>query len=197
MLESRSALESFRGQAAAGVSDHSVVRLGEVVNTQLLHIGVYPGAAARVVAGASPVLGGALPERPDRTATAGDHLLFRIAPDQFWVLGGGERSLEARLREAIPADAGCVTSLEGARTRLFVEGPRARDLLGRLVPIDLHPAAFPVGGFAQTGMHHVAGLLFRASEDRYEFFALRTFAAFTCEVLVDAALPFGYEIVFP
>ena len=168
------------------------VRLGEVPNTSILHIGVYPGAdaAARVAAGASAVLGGTLPDSPVRTATAGDHLIFRIAPDQYWVVGGGELALEARLRAAIPADAGCVTSLEGARTHLFAEGPRARDLLSRLVPIDLHPSVFPVGGFAQTGIHHVAGLLLRANEDRYEFFALRTFAAFTWEVLVDAARPF-------
>ncbi|MBV8805887.1 MAG: hypothetical protein JO042_12595, partial [Sinobacteraceae bacterium] len=159
-------------------------------------IGVYPGAAPRVAAGASSVLGGPLPDSPVRTTTAGSHLIFRIAPDQYWVLGG-ESVLEAQLRTAIPADAGCVTSLDGARTRLFVEGPRARDLLGRLVPIDLHPTVFPLGGFAQTGIHHVAGLLLRADEDRYEFFALRTFAAFTWEVLVDAARPFGYEIVFP
>ena len=69
---------------------------------------------------------------------------LRIAPDQYWVSDGDEPALEARLRAAIPADAGCVTSLDGARTRLFIEGPRARDLLGRLVPIDLHPTVFPV-----------------------------------------------------
>ena len=202
MLDSRSALESFRsrGVHSANANGRSAVRLGEVTNTQLLHIGVYPGAgaAARVTAGVSAVLGGTLPDSPVLTAAAGNHLMFRIAPDQFWVLGGGEPApgLEARLRAAIPADAGCVTSLDGARTHLFVEGPRARDLLGRLVPIDLHPSVFPVSSFAQTGIHHVAGLLLRANEDRYEFFALRTFAAFTWEVLVDAAHPFGYEIVF-
>jgi heterotetrameric sarcosine oxidase gamma subunit len=209
VLKSRSALESFRGQSAHGqgvdgandrgvdgANGHRAVRLGEVIDTRLLHIGVYPGAAARVAAGASTVLGEPLPDSPVRTAAAGNHLIFRIAPDQYWVLDG-EPALEAQLRTAIPADAGCVTSLDGARTRLFIEGPGARDLLSRLVPIDLHPAVFPVGGFAQTGIHHVAGLLLRADEDRYEFFALRTFAAFTWEVLVDAARPFGYEIVFP
>ena len=209
MLESRSALESFRRQALDGANPHSHpgVRLGEVTNTHILHIGLYPGtststgtgtvAAARIAAGVSTALGGPLPDSPNRAASAGNHLLCRIAPDQYWVLGGGELALEARLRTAIPADAGCVTSLGGARTHLFIEGPRARDLLGRLVPIDLHPTVFPVSGFAQTGIHHVAGLLLRATEDRYEFFALRTFAAFTWEVLVDAARPFGYEFVFP
>jgi heterotetrameric sarcosine oxidase gamma subunit len=198
VLKSCSALESFRGQGVDGANGHPApaVRLGEVSNSHILHIGVYPGAAARVAAGASAVLGGSLPDSPVRTTAAGNHLAFRIAPDQYWVLGG-EPALEARLRTAIPADAGCVTSLDGARTQLFIEGPRARDLLGRLVPIDLHPTIFPVGGFAQTGIHHVAGLLLRANEDRYEFFALRTFAAFTWEVLIDAARPFGHEIVFP
>ena len=167
------------------------VRLGEVPNTHLLHIGIYPGpdTAARVAAGVSEVLGGPLPDSPVRSASAGKYVFFRIAPDQYWV-AGGELTLEASLRAAIPSDAGCVTSLQGARTHLFVEGPSARDLLGRLVSIDLHPTVFPVGGFAQTGIHHVAGLLLRAGEDRYEFFALRTFAAFTWEVLVDAARPF-------
>lgn len=197
MLKSRSALECFRSQAN-GVGDPTPVRLGEVPNTQLLHIGVYPAAdaAARVAASASAVLGGALPESPLRSVTSGRHLILRIAPDQYWVLGG-EPTLEKQLRAAIAPDAGCITSLDGARTRVFIEGPRARDLLGRLVPIDLHPTVFPVSGFAQTGIHHVAGLLLRADEDRYEFFALRTFAAFTWEVLVDAAHPFGYDIVFP
>jgi sarcosine oxidase subunit gamma len=180
-----------------GNRPHPAVRLGEVPDTHLLHIGVFPGAAARVAASASAVLGGVLPESPVRAAATGNHLMFRIAPDQYWVLGGGEHELEANLRAAIPAGAGCVTSLDGARTHLFIEGPRARDLLGRLVPIDLHPTVFPVGGFAQTGIHHVAGLLLRANEDRYELLALRTFAAFIWEVLIDAACPFGYEIQFP
>lgn len=192
MLKSRSALESLLSRPVDGSTRHRNVHLGEVADTQLLHIGVYPGpgSAVRVATSASDVLGGPLPDSPVRSATAGSHQIFRIAPDQYWVLGDGEPTLETRLRTAIPADAGCVTSLEGARTRLLIEGPRARDFLGRLVPVDLHPTVFPVGGFAQTGIHHIAGLLHRATEDRYEFFAQRTFAAFAWEVLVDAARPF-------
>jgi sarcosine oxidase subunit gamma len=143
-----------------------------------------------------PVLGGPLPDSSVCAAAAAEHLIMPIAPDQYWVLGG-ESGLDARLRSAIPDDAGCVTSLDGARTRLFIEGPSARALLGRLVAIDLDPTIFPVRGFAQTGIHHVGGLLLRASEDRYEFFALRTFAASTWEVLLDAAHSFGYETVLP
>jgi heterotetrameric sarcosine oxidase gamma subunit len=170
--------------------------LGKIADSGLVHLGVYPGGAARVADAVVPVLGGQLPHSSVLAAEAGNHLIMRIAPDQYWVIGGESR-LDARLRSAIPADAGSVTSLDGARTRLLIKGPAARPLLGRLVAIDLDPARFPVGGFAQTGIQHVAGLLLRVSEDRYEFFALRTFAASTWEVLLDAARSFGYEIALP
>ena len=197
MLKSRSALESYRAQPGVdGADGQRALRLGEVAETRLVHVGVYPGCAARVAAEVSPILGGRLPDSSVRAAAAGDHLIMRIAPDQYWVLSG-ESGLDARLRSAISPDAGSITSLDGARTRLLVEGRPARALLGRLVAIDLDPTVFPVGGFAQTGIHHVAGLLLRASEDRYQFFALRTFAASTWEVLIDAARSFGYEIVVP
>jgi heterotetrameric sarcosine oxidase gamma subunit len=195
VLKSRSALESYRVQPGIdGADGRRALRLGEVAETRLLHIGVHPGGAARIAAGVLPVLGGPLPESSVRAATAADHLIMRIAPDQYWVLGG-KSGLDVRLRGAIPADVGCVTLLDGARTRLLVEGPAARALLGRLVAIDLEPTVFPLYGFAQTGIHHVAGLLFRASEDRYEFLAPRTFAASTLEVLLDAARSFDYEMV--
>lgn len=197
MLESRSALESYRENPGVdGANGQRGLRLGEVAQTRLVHLGVYPGGAARVASEVPAVLGGRLPDSPVQAAAAGGHSIMRIAPDQYWILGG-EPGLDARLRSAVSSDAGSVTSLDGARTRLLVEGRSARALLGRLVAIDLHPTVFPVGGFAQTGIHHVAGLLLRVSDDRYEFFAPRTFAASTWEVLIDAARSFGYEIVMP
>jgi heterotetrameric sarcosine oxidase gamma subunit len=195
VLKSRSALESYGAQVVRA-DGNQALRLGEVAETRLVHLGVYPGCAAQVAAEMLPALGGRLPDSSVRAAVAGGHLIMRIAPDQYWVLNG-ESGLDARLRSAISADAGSVTSLDGARTRLLIEGRPARALLGRLVAIDLDPTVFPVGEFAQTGIHHVAGLLLRASDDRYEFFAPRTFAASTWEVLIDAAHSFGYEIVLP
>lgn len=197
MLKSRSALESYGAHPGVeGAEGRRALRLGEAANSHLVQLGVYPGGEARVAAEVLTVLGGRLPDSPVSAAVIGSHLTMRIAPDQYWILGG-ESGLETRLRRAIPAEAGCVTSLDGARTRLLLEGPAARTLLGRLVAIDLDPAVFPISAFAQTGIHHVAGLLLRANEDRYEFLAPRTFAASTLEVLLDAACSFGYEIVLP
>jgi methylglutamate dehydrogenase subunit D len=160
-----------------------LLRLSKTYDTKLLHLGVYPGPGcqARFDAAVASVMG---PQ----------HRIMRIAPDQYWVVDG-ETDLEVRLRSAMPSDAGCVTCLDQARARFSIEGEGTRELLSRLVPIDLDPLMFPVNAFAQTGIHHVGGLLFRASEDRYELLVLRTYAASTWDVLLDAARPFGYEIL--
>lgn len=194
MLKSQSALENYLSQSA-GEGDRAL-RVGEIADTRITHLGVYAGAdgAAQVATAAAQVLGGPLPISPNLATAAGGHLIMRIAPDQYWILGGTS-GLDKRLRSAVPTDAGSVTSLEGARTRLLLEGNAVRALLSRLVPIDLDPSVFPINSFAQTGIHHVGGLLLRAGEDRYEFFALRTFAASTWEIVLDAARAFGYEIV--
>jgi sarcosine oxidase subunit gamma len=184
----------YRAEAATdGADGRRALRLGEIGGSHLVQLGVYPGGAARVAAAVRPILGEPLPESSVLAVTTSERLIMRIAPDQYWVVGG-ESALDTRLRSAVPTDAGCVTSLDAARTRLLIEGHAARALLARLVAIDLHPTVFPIGSFAQTGIHHVGGLLLKVGEDRYEFFSLRTFAASIWEVLLDAARPFGYEI---
>jgi heterotetrameric sarcosine oxidase gamma subunit len=197
VLEFHSALESYRAQAGVdGADGRRALRLGEIAGTTLIQLGVYPGGAAPVAAGVLSVLSEGLPDSSVRAAVTGNRVTMRTAPDQYWLVGGAT-GLDARLRNAIPVDAGCVTSLDGARTRLFIEGQGARALLRRLVAIDLHPTIFPINGFAQTGIHHVGGLLLRVAEDRYEFFALRTYAASMWELLLDAAHSLGYETLLP
>jgi sarcosine oxidase gamma subunit len=44
--------------------------------------------------------------------------------------------------------------------------------------------------FAQTGIHHVGGLIERNAADDYSFVALRTFALTVWDALTDVAYPF-------
>ena len=62
------------------------------------------------------------------------------------------------------------------------------------IPLDLHLDVFREGQFALTGLHHTPVLLLPAP-DRYEIFAMRSFALSVWEWLTDAALEFGYDIV--
>ncbi len=195
MFETRSALASVMPAAGRdGAAGGRRLRLGEAELGSLTQIGIYPGGAAMVAAPAAAVLGGALPESTVAVSRLGEHLALRIAADQYWIRSHSA-GLTARLRASLPDHAASVTSLDGARSCIVIEGAAARGLLGQLVAVDVDPAVFGVGHFAQVPIHHVGGLLHRAQALRYEFIALRTFAASTFEVIEDAARYYGYDLL--
>jgi len=195
MLEARSAIAGLLARGGRdGAGGRRRLRLGERRGRHLIQLGHYAGTAPAFEAAVRGVLGHDLPHSPREAHRAGHELALRVAPDQHWLLTT-DAGRVAALVAAVPGDVGSVLPLSASRTCIVVDGADARAVLAKLVPIDLHPAAFAVGCFAQTGMHHVGGLLYRADADRYEFFALRTYGATMWEAIADAALPFGYEIV--
>jgi heterotetrameric sarcosine oxidase gamma subunit len=193
MLESRSSLGLQPTSGRDGADGARRLRLGEMQGWQLAQLGAFAGAHAELRTAVRQAVGLELPESTVESVRSGVELAFRIAADQFWVVTPDAARLSA-LAGAVSPDAGTVTVLSASRTRLVVEGAAAREFLGRLVAIDLDPRQFPIGRHAQTAVHHVGGLLFRPGADRYEFFALRTYASATWELMADAALPFGYDV---
>ncbi len=112
--------------------------------------------------------------------------LLRIEPLKWWILGA----------PAPPIDPqhGATLDLSHARTHLRISGPQATDLLNRPLPLDLRPAAFPVGAVASGALHHVGVTLWH-SPHGYELFIPRGFALSTWEVLLQTATQFGGEVV--
>ncbi len=110
-----------------------------------------PGAAAwldRVMAGRVPAVGriSLAPMLSHAGRIIGDFTLSRLAPDHFQVTASyGAQAFHLRwLRHHLPKD-GSVT-LRNRSLELLgfqIAGPRARDLLARLTPADVSPAAFP------------------------------------------------------
>lgn len=206
MFEARSALAQVLPRSGRdGVDGRRALQLGEVPLGSLVQLGFHAARNAEVAADAGPaaalaaaaaVLGGPLPHSPVEAALLGPHRLFRIARDQV-LIRTPESGLAQRLRAALTPAAASITPLDGARTCIALCGPAVRELLARLVAVDLHPAVFAVGHFAQTPIHHVGGLLHRRAADAYEFLALRTYAQATWEVIEDAARSFGYDLITP
>jgi len=190
MLERRSALaDALRRGGRDGADGTRRLRLGEVRGWSLVQVAALPGTMPRVAA-----ILGAVPDSANDAMAAGNSLLFRTAPDQVWIVGRDGADLSAPLQQAIGPDVGAVTPLSHGRTRIFIEGDGTRDLLMKGVPLDFHADVFRVGHFAQTGLHHTPVLIHRVAADRYEIYALRTFALTVWDWLTDAALEFGYEI---
>ena len=175
MLNRRSALASAHPFAWAALT------LGEVRGFTLTQIAVFDKASEAGVAAVT----GALPQENRRAIESNGRTIFRTGPLAFWCVGPEKDDLAAQLQgKAI------VTPLSHSRTRISIEGSAARKVLGKGIPIDLHTSVFTPGTFAMTGLHHTPVLLHCVAENRFELYAMRTFALDAWEWLEDAALEF-------
>jgi methylglutamate dehydrogenase subunit D len=194
MFESRSPLE---GRLAVGGRDGidgaRALRITEIRGWYLTQLGVFRDGASALAPPVPSLPSSVLPPPNGEVTVSGPHRLYRIAADQYWVISleeGPGRALE----QAVPPDSGTVTVLSGARICLRLEGAAAGDMLAHQVALDLDLTQFPAGRFAQTGLYHTGMLLDRRGRERFELYVLGTFAASIWDVLIDTALPYGYEV---
>jgi methylglutamate dehydrogenase subunit D len=195
MLERQSAIAYALAKGGHdGADGQRRLTLGEQRGWSLIQLAAFATTLAQLEQAAAPLLGAALPTRVGEAIGAGQRQLLKTGPEEFWVLGPATDDLAARLQAAVDPSTGAVTPLSHSRTRIIVEGAPARELLIQGIPLDLHSDVFRLGQFALTGLHHTPVLLLRSAQDRYEIFAMRTFALSVWEWLTDAALPWGYEV---
>ena len=102
-------------------------------------------------------------KRPDaRMSTVkGDVRGISLTPDQLLVLHPMDDGQADWGSAAYPTDQ------TGNWVVLELSGPRSRDVLERLCPLDVHPDAFAVGAFARTTMEHMSAVLIRTDEDAF------------------------------
>ncbi|MCB1379028.1 MAG: hypothetical protein KDK89_11760 [Alphaproteobacteria bacterium] len=117
-------------------------------------------------------------------------------PDQYFVLaeGRGEGALHRELQAALGASASLSEQSHG-RVVIRVAGPRARHVLAKGTPVDLHPDEFPVGKSALTQMAHVGVHLTRVDDDAYDLSVFRGFAESFWEWITEQAEEFGYQVI--
>ena len=102
---------------------------------------------------------------PDRRSTAG-------AASIHWA-GRGRALL---FREDVPdfGDDAAVIDMTGAEAVLTLDGPAARDVLARLIPVDLSRRAYRVDATARTLIGHMTGTVIRVADDLYELRVMRS-----------------------
>jgi sarcosine oxidase subunit gamma len=110
-------------------------------------------------------------------------------PDQYYVKGAEAAALKKKL-----GDAASVIDQSHGRVTLSVSGPKARALLAKGTPVDLHPDEFSIGRSAVTQMAHVGVHLVRTGKDEYELSVFRGFSESFWEWLTEQALEFGYQV---
>lgn len=88
-----------------------------------------------------------------------------------------------------------VSDQHGGRTVLRVSGPRARDVLAKGFPIDLHPRVFGPGSAATTAIALMGVQLWQVDDKpSYELAVFRSVSASFWRWLAASAAEFGYEV---
>lgn len=128
-------------------------------------------------------------------ALAGDGLR-RVGPGEWMVV---KHRADSALLSDIKAKTGAsalVTDQSNGRVILTIEGPDCRAILAKIVPVDLHPDAYPVGHSGNVFFAHVSAGLARIGTDRFEISLMRSFALFAFEELMEMGLEFDLTAGF-
>ena len=188
-------------RAAAGAAETAGVTLGErahrcQINLRGLAISPAFTSAVRQATGIG------LPTAANTVAVAGDLAALWLAPDEWLIVGpadpaaaGREAPLAGALRAALSGQHAAVTDVSEARTIITVSGPRARDVLAKGTPIDLHPREFGPGRCVQTGLAS-ANVILRQVDDRpgYEIHVLNSFADYLWSWLEGGSREYGVAV---
>jgi sarcosine oxidase subunit gamma len=125
----------------------------------------FRGRADEVSKALEKTVGVALPEAGRTSGSDGVRIIW-AGMGQYFVLGA----------RPAPLPGAAVTDQTDAWASLKLEGSDAREVLARLVPIDLGPEVFSVGHAARTLLGHMNCILMRPEAARYDIMVFRSMA---------------------
>lgn len=192
------------GLAARAVTEPGAagVWLGERRFLAKINLRGDPQNAAFIQAAGSALDGVQPTTAPNTAVRAAAIDLLWLGPDEWLVVAaaGSEAALAAGFAAAVAPHGGTVTDVTESRTTITVAGPRAREVLAKGCPIDLHPRKFRPGDCAQSLVARVGVILLRADDGsgpapRFELHVLRSMADYLWRFLEDAGLEYGVAVV--
>ena len=182
--------------AGIGLIETAALRLTEVPFPTQIGLRGDPADGA-FMAAAKGAFGLALPTTPNRVTTTGARRALWLGPDEWLVVTppGAEGAMCAALHAVRPGRHVAVTDVSEGRAVIGLAGPRARDVLAKGCPLDLHPRAFGPGRCAQSTLAKALVILHQI-DDRpaYDIYVERSFADYLWTWLEDAAAEYGVAI---
>lgn len=142
-------------------------------------------------------LGIGLPAKPNTLIfdDSGERSIQWLSPDEWLLIvpGGEEFLLERSLRQALGNTHYSIVNVSGGQTLLTLGGEKAREVLMKSTPYDVHPLAFPVGKGVTTVFAKTSVVLRRPSETHWELVLRRSFADYCYRWLLDASAEYGID----
>lgn len=136
------------------------------------------GKRAALCAALHNAYGVELPKEPGRRVEGETISFVWAGPNQWLAIAerAGDRDLERELKSSLAGLASVVDQSDG-RVVVRISGPRARDVLAKGVPIDLHPRTFRPGDVAITHASHIGIILWMLDDTpTYEAALFRSYA---------------------
>ncbi len=169
------------------------VRIGPRTGLALATLSVRKGRGDAVRESVRAGFGAELPEHR-RLARGDGGVAFIWAGPGSWLVLRQDEDLEPVLRDKLGVHAS-VTDQGDGRTVLRVEGPHARDLLTKGLPIDLHPRAFAAGDVALSLVAHVGVHLWQLDDTpSYELAVLSGYARSLLAWMLEVGAEYGVEL---
>ena len=161
------------------------------------HAIVRGDARSRVLAEAiDRVLGIALPAAPNTVAGGATHDALWLAPDEWLLVSKVEMglcvrqddaALERALRPLLAGEFATVVDVSSGYVGFTIQGARAREVLLKGCPLDMHPNVFGIGACAQSHYFKAPIVLRPLAEHAFEMIVRRSFAPYAARMLRGAA----------
>jgi len=139
-------------------------------------------------------LGIELPLQPNATRASESYTVFWLGPDE-WLIHfpeSGQSETASRLRQSLGEMHVAVTDVSDYYLVIRISGDKAREVLSKGTPFDVHPSVFSQGACAQTRFGHASILLHCVDKDPIFDIQVRwSFGEYLWTFLVDAAREYG------
>ena len=118
-----------------------------------------------------------------------------MSPDELLVMfpyNNVAQSLD-KISKSIEKHHALAVNVSDARAVFQIKGPRAREVMAKLAPVDLAPGHFIPGMFRRTRMAQVPAAFWMRDDETFQIICFRSVAQYMFDLLKVAAQP-GSEI---
>ncbi|MDR9427552.1 MAG: sarcosine oxidase subunit gamma family protein [Salibaculum sp.] len=142
------------------------------------------------------ITGAVMPEA-GQAQVDGDTGLAWMSPDELLVLVPQAQVGEAieRIDTDLAGQHHLAVDVSDARSLFAVEGPAAREVIAKLCPVDMAPAAFAPGNFRRTRMAQIPAAFWMEPDQSLRLICFRSVDRYARDLLTTAAMagPVGYR----
>jgi sarcosine oxidase subunit gamma len=129
-----------------------------------------------------------------RDLVGGASTVLGVGPGHWWIVAETAQPSVDDLQKMSEGVAS-VFDITDSRVVLEIGGPRIRETLAKMLPIDLHPSAFKTGDVAVTVASHIGITLWQTDDGpRYRLAVPRSYSTSFWRAFVAAAAEHGCEV---